>query len=212
MNNRDGTYLQFIKPVVDFFIGVIGTVFLFCPVLIVITIFYSFGRDKGPIIFRQERLGKDGKMFYILKFRSMVVNAESVLESDASLYQKYVENSYKLPPDEDPRLTKIGAFIRKNSIDELPQFINIVKGDMSLIGPRPIVGQELSEYNSEQAKELLSVKPGATGWWQVSGRSDVNYPERCELELYYPRHASLKLDILIFFLTIKKVFLREGAH
>lgn len=100
---------------------------------------------------------------------------------------KNIKNSYKLPPDEDPRLTNIGDFIRKTSIDELPQFINLLLGDMSLIGPRPILDNELDEYTEEERRILLSVRPGITGIWQVSGRSDVFYPERCEMELYYPK-------------------------
>jgi len=122
------------------------------------------------------------------------------------------KNSYKLPPDEDPRLTNIGDFIRKTSIDELPQFINLLLGDMSLIGPRPILDNELDEYTEEERRILLSVRPGITGIWQVSGRSDVFYPERCEMELYYPKNQSFWLDIKIIFLTIKQVLTREGAH
>ena len=117
-----------------------------------------------------------------------------------------------MPPNEDPRLTNIGDFIRKTSIDEVPQFINVLLGDMSLIGPRPILENELDEYTEDEQETLLSVRPGITGIWQVSGRSGVYYPERCEMELYYPRNQSLRLDIKIFFLTIRRVLSREGAH
>lgn len=205
-------YLQFGKLIIDFIIGFVGTILLFVPIFIVVKIVYSFGQDKGPVIFKHERVGLNGRKFPTYKFRSMRVDAEQILKDNPALYQKYVKNSYKLPENEDPRLTKIGGFLRKTSIDEIPQFVNILKGEMSFIGPRPIVENELSEYTVEQQKELLSVKPGATGWWQVSGRSDVNYPERCELELYYPRQASFLLDVKIILLTFKKVFLREGAH
>ncbi|KXT90862.1 Undecaprenyl-phosphate galactosephosphotransferase [Streptococcus oralis] len=142
----------------------------------------------------------------------MVENAEEVLTANKALYEKYINNSYKLPPNEDPRLTNIGDFIRKTSIDEIPQFINLMLGDMSLIGPRPILENELEEYSKEEQQVLLSVRPGITGMWQVSGRSEVHYPERCEMELYYPRNQSFLLDVKIFFLTIKKVLSGEGAH
>ena len=204
-------YIRVIKRGFDIVVGILGTVFVFFPIFIFIALFYQFGKNKGPIFFYQERMGKNYKKFKIIKFRSMVVNAEQVLEENTKLYQKYISNSYKLDPKEDPRLTGIGAFIRKFSIDEVPQFINILKGDMSFIGPRPILEKELDEYTEDQADLLLSVKPGATGWWQVSGRSDVHYPERCELELYYVRHASLALDVKILILTIVKVLGGNGA-
>ncbi|WP_165213032.1 sugar transferase [Streptococcus tangpeifui] len=205
-------YSRFIKRLLDILVGLVGTVVFFVPLALIIAVFYLFGKDRGPIIFRQERMGLHGKSFKIMKFRSMVVNAEELLERDEKLYQTYVAHGYKFPEGQDPRLTKIGAFIRKTSLDEFPQFINILKGDMSLIGPRPILAAELEEYTEREQKKLLSVKPGATGWWQVSGRSDVHYPERCELELYYPRNFSFGLDVKIFFLTIKQVFRGEGAH
>ncbi|HEM3696552.1 TPA: sugar transferase [Streptococcus suis] len=142
----------------------------------------------------------------------MVVDAEKVLLEDKVLYEKYVANSYKLLPEEDPRLTTIGAFIRRTSIDEFPQFINVLLGEMSFIGPRPILDKELLEYTPKQREEFLSVKPGVTGWWQVSGRSEVFYPERCELELYYVENYSLAMDFKIIFLTINKVITGHGAH
>lgn len=144
----------------------------------------------------------------------MVENAEEILLANKELHQKYIDNSYKLPPNEDPRLTIIGNFIRKTSIDEFPQFINVLRGVDELIGPRPILYKESEEYSEEEQKLLLSVKPGKriTGMWQVSGRSEVYYPERCEMELYYPRNQSFKLDVKIFLLTIAKVLLGKGAH
>ncbi|HEM5207445.1 TPA: sugar transferase [Streptococcus suis] len=205
-------YLSVGKRIFDILIGIFGTVFIFLPSLIIISIFYQFGKNRGPIFFRQNRLGKNGKKFKIIKFRSMIVDAEKVLREDKLLYEKYVANSYKLLPEEDPRLTFIGAFIRRTSIDEFPQFLNVLLGDMSFIGPRPILDSELQEYTSEQQKKFLSVKPGVTGWWQVSGRSDVFYPERCKLELYYVEHYSLSMDIKIIFMTIWKVIHGHGAH
>ena len=196
----------------DVLIGLFGTIFIVLPCFLIIYIIYKIKGYKGSIFFTQYRVGLRGKKFKIIKFRSMVENAEEVLTANKALYEKYINNSYKLPPNEDPRLTNIGDFIRKTSIDEIPQFINLMLGDMSLIGPRPILETELEEYSKEEQEVLLSVRPGITGMWQVSGRSEVYYPERCEMELYYPRNQSFLLDVKIFFLTIKKVLSGEGAH
>lgn len=196
----------------DVLIGLFGTIFIVLPCFLIIYIIYKIKGYKGSIFFTQYRVGLRGKKFKIIKFRSMVENAEEVLIANKALYEKYINNSYKLPPNEDPRLTNIGDFIRKTSIDEIPQFINLMLGDMSLIGPRPILENELEEYSKEEQEVLLSVRPGITGMWQVSGRSEVYYPERCEMELYYPRNQSFLLDVKIFFLTIKKVLSGEGAH
>ena len=211
MKISEGLYRSF-KQLADFFIGLIGTVLLVLPSYLIIFVIYKTKGYKGSIFFTQYRVGLNGKKFKIIKFRSMVENAEEILMANEKLHQKYIENSYKLPPNEDPRLTIIGNFIRKTSIDEFPQFINILRGEMSFIGPRPILEEELEEYSMDEQNLRLSVKPGVTGMWQVSGRSDVFYPERCEMELYYPRNQSLALDIKIFFLTIKQVLLRKGAH
>ena len=196
----------------DVLIGLFGTIFIVLPSAFIIYIIYKIKGYKGSIFFTQYRVGLRGKKFKIIKFRSMVENAEEVLTANKALYEKYINNSYKLPPNEDPRLTNIGDFIRKTSIDEIPQFINLMLGDMSLIGPRPVLENELEEYSKEEQQVLLSVRPGITGMWQVSGRSEVYYPERCEMELYYPRNQSFLLDVKIFFLTIKKVLSGEGAH
>ena len=204
-------YIAF-KRSMDVFIGLFGTVFIVLPCSLVIFVIYKMKGYKGSIFFTQCRAGLRGEKFKIIKFRSMVENAEEILISNKELYEKYKKNSYKLPPNEDPRLTNIGDFIRKTSIDEVPQFINVLLGDMSLIGPRPILENELDEYTEDEQEILLSVRPGITGIWQVSGRSGVYYPERCEMELYYPRNQSLRLDIKIFFLTIRRVLSREGAH
>jgi putative initial sugar transferase len=211
MKISEGLYRSF-KQLADFFIGLIGTVLLVLPSYLIIFVIYKTKGYKGSIFFTQYRVGLNGKKFKIIKFRSMVENAEEILVANKKLHQKYIENSYKLPPNEDPRLTIIGDFIRKTSIDEFPQFINVLRGEMSFIGPRPILDKELKEYTEDEQKLLLSVKPGITGMWQVSGRSDVYYPERCEMELYYPRNQSFKLDVKIFLLTIKQVLTRKGAH
>ena len=141
----------------------------------------------------------------------MVFDAEQKLKENQLLYQKYLENNYKLEQDEDPRITKFGRFIRKTSLDEFPQFINVLKGEMSLVGPRPVVDEELREYQ-DKVYEFLSVKPGITGYWQASGRSDVGYPERVDFELYYVFNKSLLLDIKIIFKTIVQVIYKKGAY
>ena len=177
----------FIKRLFDICISLVGMVVLVIATII-IAIFYSFGKNKGRIFFTQERIGLNGKRFKIYKFRSMVENAQEILMQDEKLYKKYL-----------------------HCIDEIPQFINILKGEMSFIGPRPVVKEELFEYG-ERVVKFLSVKPGATGWWQVSGRSDIGYPERCDVELYYVDNCSLKLDMKIFFMELKRIITRDSAY
>lgn len=201
---------MFIKRSFDIFGAVIGLV-LSSPIFLVVSMLYLFGENKGPVFFKQKRIGKNGQAFYIYKFRSMVVNAEEVLKANVLLYQKYVNNNYKLEPKEDPRITKLGSLLRKTSLDELPQFINVLKGEMSLVGPRPVVSEELSEYRDQKSK-FLSAKPGVTGYWAACGRSDIEYPERCNVELYYIDHMSLVLDFKIIVLTIYSVMSRKGAY
>ena len=207
---RNKASYLFFKRLFDISIALVGMIVL-VTVTIILAIFYRFGKNKGKIFFSQERIGLNGKRFKIYKYRSMVENAQEILKRDEKLYQKYIENSYKLLPEEDPRMTRLGRFIRKHSIDEIPQFINILKGDMSFIGPRPVIAEELLQYG-ERAPKFLSVKPGATGWWQVSGRSEVGYPERCDVELYYVDNCSLKLDMKIFFLELKRIITRDAAY
>ncbi|OMH38659.1 multidrug MFS transporter [Bacillus thuringiensis] len=192
-------------------IGAIVGLIIFSPIFLLISILYMTGDNKGPIFFKQIRMGKNGKEFYIYKFRSMIVNAEEKLKRNEILYRKYIDNNYKLEPSEDPRITKVGQFLRKTSLDELPQFLNVLKGDMSLVGPRPVVQEELIEYGKRK-DEFLSVKPGLTGYWQVSGRSDVGYPERVELELHYIYNCSILFDMKIIFLTMVHVIMRKGAY
>lgn len=204
-----GIYLC-LKRVMDLSGAIVGLI-IFSPIFLLISILYMTGDNKGPVFFKQIRMGKNGKEFYIYKFRSMIVNAEEKLRSNEVLYKKYIDNNYKLEPSEDPRITKVGQFLRKTSLDELPQFLNVLKGDMSLVGPRPVVQEELVEYG-ERKDEFLSVKPGLTGYWQVSGRSDIGYPERVDLELYYAYNSSLWLDIKILLLTVKNVVVGKGAY
>ncbi|MFT8930653.1 MAG: sugar transferase [Sporolactobacillus sp.] len=200
----------FIKRALDIFGAVVGLV-VSSPLFLLISLLYLAGGQRGPVFFKQRRIGQFGKPFYIYKFRSMICNAERVLKSNKVLYQKYLDNSYKLEPEEDPRITKIGRFLRKTSLDELPQLINVLKGEMSLVGPRPVVSEELKEYK-ENRLLFLSVKPGLTGNWQVCGRSEIEYPERCDVELYYVQHQALALDLKIIFKTIVAVLTKKGAY
>ena len=197
------------KRIFDVFCGTFGIILVVVTSILLLP-FCLFGRNKGPLFFKQTRIGLNGKKFEIYKFRSMVVNAEEVLRRSSSLYDKYVENNYKLPSGEDPRITRLGAFLRRTSFDELPQFINILKGDMSMIGPRPVVEDELSEYG-DRADDLLCAKPGAMGLWQASGRSNVGYPERAYLELQYVNNRSFHNDIIILFKNIVAICKKDGA-
>ena len=165
--------------------------------------------SKGSVFFIHERIGFQGKKFKLIKFRTMVDNAEDMIASFNPEQKKEWEENFKLK--DDPRITKIGKFLRKTSLDELPQLINILKGDMSFVGPRPIVEDELSWYGDNKEK-LLSVKPGLTGWWAVNGRSDVPYPERCDFELYYVDRVSFGFDLLILVKTLGAIVRKDGAR
>jgi exopolysaccharide production protein ExoY len=201
---------SFIKRDLDIVLATIGIIVLF-PLFLIIAILIKVQDPKGPVFFRQPRIGKQAKIFNIFKFRSMVIGAEQRLKDDVELYDKYVANNYKLEPKEDPRITAIGRFLRRTSLDELPQLFNVLKGEMSLVGPRPVVSQELKEYQ-EKKVDFLSVKPGITGYWQVSGRSDIGYPERVDLELYYIYNKSIPLDLKILVTTVWSVILKRGAY
>lgn len=204
-----GIYLAF-KRLIDIIVSVIALVFVL-PITLIVFIIDCFGENRGPVFYKQKRIGKNHKPFYMYKYRSMIVGAEDYLEKDLKLHDLYVKNNYKLPPELDPRVTKFGVFLRKTSIDEIPQFFNILKGDMTLIGPRPIVEEELSEYG-DRVDKFLSVTPGAMGYWQASGRSNVGYPERCDLELYYVDHASFLFDVKLVFKSISSIFKGSGAY
>ena len=202
-------FYHFAKRIFDLFCAIIG-ILMMLPVTLIIKISYMVSGDFKPIFYRQKRIGKNGKIIKIYKFRSMVYNADEVLkelikkEPYKSQWRKY----HKL--EDDPRITKIGKIIRKLSLDELPQFINVLTGDMSLIGPRPLVEGELDEHNGNH-KLYESVRPGITGWWASNGRSAVDYDKRLELEYYYIKNCSIMLDIKCIFRTIKAVVFREGA-
>ncbi|MFB9330962.1 sugar transferase [Paenibacillus aurantiacus] len=207
---RSLTLNNAVKRTLDVTGAFFGLIFLL-PVMILIAILIKTNDPKGSVFFKQKRIGQHGNVFGIYKFRSMVSNAEERLKQDPALYAKYIANNYKLDQDEDPRITNIGRFLRKTSLDELPQLVNVLKGEMSLVGPRPVVKDELIEYGN-RVSEFLSVKPGVTGYWQVCGRSDVGYPERVDLELHYVYHQSVFFDIKILFKTVWTVLLKRGAY
>ena len=208
--SKNSLLYAIVKRFIDIIGGIVGVILL-CPLTICVYIANKIARDNGPIFYSQERIGKNGKKFKIYKYRSMVVDAEERLEKylleNREARTEWEENK-KLK--NDPRITRVGNFIRKTSLDEFPQFINVLKGDMSLVGPRPVIDGEIEKYE-ERKDEFLSVKPGCTGFWQANGRSDTTYDERMEMELYYVRNMSIKLDIKILFKTVGSVIKREGA-
>lgn len=199
-----------IKRLLDIVLSILALI-VFSPIFLIVWIADRFGDNRGPLFYKQVRVGKNHRKFKILKFRSMVVNADEILHNDHALYQKYKDHGYKLEPSEDPRITHLGEILRKTSIDEIPQFINILRGDMSIIGPRPVVEEELVEYG-DQVDKFLSVKPGAMGLWQASGRSNIIYPQRAKLELSYVDRASLWFDFEIMIKNIISIFKSTGAY
>lgn len=185
-------YQHFFKRLIDFTIVLIALLCIW-PILLIITIWLHFANKGAGAFFTQERPGKNGKIFKVIKFKTMTD------ERDAN---------GNLLPDAD-RLTKVGKFVRSTSIDELPQLFNVLKGDMALIGPRPLLPQYLPLYNEVQARRH-DVRPGITGWAQVNGRNAISWTKKFELDVWYVDHLSFLLDLKIIFLTIKKVFVREG--
>lgn len=208
---------NFFKRCIDI-IGsiVLGIVFLPISTLVAIAILLD---SPGPVFAdTPQRVGKDGSPFKLYKFRSMIVNAHTKLRTDPKLkklYQEYKRNSYKLK--EDPRVTTVGRFIRKHSLDEIPQFLNVLKGDMSLVGPRPYYADELVEqqrkypHTKDLVQIVLSARPGITGWWQVSGRSEVNFDKRIKLDADYVLRRSLLFDIYILLKSPWAMISGKGA-
>lgn len=199
-----------IKRLFDIVLGLIGFIFLI-PVALVVKLAYIFNGDFHSIFFTQDRIGKDGKLFKFYKFRTMVPNADEILEKLLK-ENKELAKEYKINKKlaNDPRITKAGDFLRRLSLDELPQVFNILKGDMAVIGNRPYLPREIPDMG-EFYDVIVSTKPGLTGYWQVSGRSDVSFQRRLELEKYYSENSDLKLDVQIFFKTFKVVLFGRGA-
>lgn len=196
----------YVKRGIDVILSTIALVVL-SPLFLILAILIKLD-SKGPVFFLHTRIGKNGKNIKIYKFRTMVTNAEELIKEFTPEQMKEYKENYKLT--NDPRITKIGKFLRKTSLDELPQLINIIKGDLSIIGPRPVVKDELEKYEENIAK-FLSVTPGLTGNWAANGRNNTTYEERMKLELEYVDNISLKTDIKIFFQTIYAVIKKEGA-
>lgn len=198
-----------IKRLFDIICSLIGCIFLL-PIALIVKISYLLSGDTKTIFYKQKRIGKNGKFIYIYKFRSMVVNADEVLKEllKDPKYKKEWDENQKF--ENDPRITKMGKILRKTSLDEVPQFINVLKGDLSLIGPRPLIEGELDAHNGNH-EIYEAVKPGITGWWAANGRSATTYEKRLELEYYYVKHCSILLDIKCVFKTIKAVVFKTGA-
>lgn len=205
------------KRLIDF-VGSIIALIIFLPISIITAMAIEL-ESPGPILAdTPKRMGKDGKEFRLLKFRSMIPNAHNLLHTDpkfAKLLEEYKKSSYKL--HNDPRVTKVGKFIRKHSIDEIPQLLNVLCGEMSLVGPRPYYPFELTEqqekfpHTQELVKEVLKVKPGITGHWQVSGRSEINFDKRILMDAEYARRRSLVYDILILLKSPLAMVTGKGA-
>ena len=198
-----------IKRLFDVLVGMIGMIFVII-VAIIYKIIAIITGDFKPIFYCQNRIGKNGKEFKLYKFRTMIYNADEVLKEllKKSKYKKEWNKYQKL--SNDPRITKIGHILRKTSLDELPQFINVLKGNMSLIGPRPLLKGELDAHNGNH-NIYEAVRPGISGWWASHGRSKTTYEERLELEYFYVKNKSLLLDLKFIFCTIKAVIWKSGA-
>ena len=209
-NNLARPLNRMLKTVFDYTLTILGTIAI-SPILLFIAI-WIYKDSPGPVIFKHIRIGKDGKPFPCYKFRSMCVDAKEklaeLLANDPAAREEW-ERDFKLK--NDPRITKSGAFLRKTSLDELPQIFNVLKGEMSLVGPRPIIQEELARYG-EYVGDYLMVKPGITGMWQVSGRSDIEYHERVLLDSWYVRNWSVWIDIVMLFKTFAVVAMRKGAY
>ena len=195
------------KRILDIVVSVVGLIIAFLP-MVVIALLIKL-ESPGPAIYIHHRIGKNGKPLPLLKFRSMRMDADKMID-DFSPEQKaeWLEN-FKL--DNDPRITRIGSFLRKSSIDELPQLVNVLKGELSIVGPRPVVEEELEKYGDQRAK-FLSVTPGLTGYWQAYARSNCTYEKRVEMELYYVDNANFWWDIKIIFATVGAVLRGKGAQ
>ena len=204
---RQKSVYQFIKRIIDI-IGSIFGLLILAPVFLVVAIAMKTEERDGPIFFSQVRVGKNGKEFKMYKIRSMCVGAEKML-NDLLKYNEVQGAMFKIK--EDPRVTKVGRILRKTSIDELPQLWNVLKGDMSLVGPRPPLVREVVEYTTYDRQRLLA-KPGCTGIWQISGRNDVSFYEMVEMDIEYIQHQSFIMDMKIIFRTILIMIKPRGAY
>lgn len=209
VTTKDYFFYHFIKRTFDILIGLIGCI-LILPIALVIKITYMCTGDFKSVLYTQERIGLNGQKFKLYKFRTMVPNADKILK-DLLKQKKYRDEWKKYQKlTNDPRITKVGKFLRKSSLDESAQFVNLLIGNMSLIGPRPLVEGELDEHSGNH--ELYeSVKPGISGWWAANGRSVTGYDERLKLEYYYIEHQGIMMDLKCIVKTISAVILKTGA-
>ena len=194
------------KKSMDLILSFIGLILLI-PVFLILAILVKLD-SKGPVFYAHTRKGKNRSDIKIYKFRTMYSNSDEIFESFSDEQKEEYYKNFKL--DKDPRVTKVGDFLRRTSLDEIPQLINVLKGDLSLVGPRPIVEKEICKYG-QYADKLFSVIPGITGYWQSHGRSDTSYEERIEMDMYYIDNRSILLDIKIMFKTVISVIKKEGA-
>lgn len=208
---KNGIVYLICKKIIDIVAGVIGVILLAPITLVVWIIRLCMHENDGPLFFEQLRIGKDGKQFRLYKFRTMVMNADEklykYLEENEEARKEY--KKYKKLKN-DPRITKLGNFLRKTSLDEFPQFINLLKGDMSLVGPRPYLYREKNDMG-DYYDQIVQVKPGITGYWQVNGRNDVDFGERTYMDTYYIEHRGIIMDLKIILKTVLKMFKKEGA-
>lgn len=205
---KNSIFYLFTKRVIDFIGALVGLILL-SPIMVIVAIAIKIEDPKGKVIFGHMRVGKDGKLFPCLKFRSMFANAEEMKKNFTEEQKREYAETFKLK--DDPRITKVGNFIRKTSLDELPQLFNILKGDMTIVGPRPIVTDELAFYG-ENEEYYKAVKPGLTGLWQINGRSDTTYDERVAFDMKYVTTRNTFKDLYIIFMTVVKVLKREGSY
>lgn len=205
--NRTKKLYPIAKRTVDLVLSSLGLLLLAIPMALIALIIRL--DSPGPAIFVHYRFGKGGKSLPLLKFRTMHVDAEQMIDSFSPEQLEEWEKTFKLA--NDPRITRIGKFLRKSSLDELPQLVNILKGELSIVGPRPITAEELKRYGAQQEK-FLSVPPGLTGYWQAYARSTCSYGKRMEMELYYVENANFWWDIKIMFATVIAVFKCQGAE
>lgn len=197
---------DFVKRLFDLILSLIFLI-LSSPFFLIISIAIKL-TSEGPVFFVHKRVGLNGKTLGIYKFRSMVTNAEELIKEFTPEQKKEYEKNYKL--ENDPRITKVGKILRKTSLDELPQLLNILKGELSFVGPRPIMEEETKIFGNYRSM-LLSVKPGLTGYWAANGRSNVTYKRRRAMEIYYIKNRSIVMDIKILIKTFISVFKHEGA-
>lgn len=204
----NGIY-KFVKRAFDF-IAALAAIVAISPLLLIISAIVYLG-DPGPVIYGQLRIGKNGKAFKMWKFRSMYKNADKMIDQLTDEQRQQYITEFKI--DNDPRITPVGNFLRKTSLDELPQLFNVLCNDMSLVGPRPLIESEIQTYYADMFDTLLPVKPGVTGYWQAYARNNATYQsgQRQQMEMYYVNHASIMLDIKILFRTVASVLRRDGA-